>query len=1479
MPREPFPPQQPSQPYPPTQHARFLSAQRLGSNQTIVSSTFSSSRFPTQQLLAAPPPIPVQWDEVSCCWRPEVSAKRQGGGISQHPLSLSPKRKHRPTGQSWKVSAWPIEDSSNSSHSDFEEEKHKQESKKRSSVEETTGGLHPTIMPAPMEANAFAATVPPVVPATVAKVVPYDENMRTEVVTTTPASTSAHEETNDFQALSRQPSKKRGRWGPRPRDAAKLFEAPMTGVMEGVSVHVPQAAPAASTVATCVARATNKAHLNNKEGFVGEESDDDDDSVQVVCVRPAYFCDVVQSNAFASDKNLTQVKLSQAAAPLPATRELPKKETMMIPRTKEGKPICCLCQRFFETVEKLRYHEQVSALHKENLKKLKKSESVVEVVCREAIETEHVPVKTTIDATNACSATHGSLNASTHGDSSGNVQVFPSSQQKQSQVLYDFPMAAADPVLFLGLEILEIKQHVFQSDNVTKNIATQASECCDSVTAGAPAPASLVVRLNGIDYRSEADFCASPRRKKTKSNPTQDKQQNLQLQQDHTAIIPAQGSTKIYGKSLLHPQTKQKQVDLAPQAAPPAETTATIIAQIPQHVVMQQPKRQNVKEENKKEGNKKPVLKIGNTVKPSIARRKRSYDSNSKAGQETKRPRGRPPVGKEWDAERGKYVPTKEQSKCKVAHEETRLIKEKAAAAPPPSVPAAESGQPQREIKIPSRSVSSAAKAKTKPATRKQQLLEKLLELVKRDAQALLEREKAELLSSLPESVLKRFGCVGFCKWAKSYLPALSLSPYSIQPGEARDKWMEMFKEMQSTGRSLEKTNLLVYWYGEQDPGNRYSLVSPKRFIPYEEAKPHMLDFAKRAQQKHALGKRLSTGDQARLRALDEMRNDLAKPNPEDRKPFDFLEGFEHTTVDDLDVDSDFGDDEETFLAEYAHDCLLKLPGSGRSRAPSAKQCLVFPSTPTCKNKDDHSSSLHDPNADWVPKTADHSNTSTGAADSNDDDDSDDVVDSSPEKAESLSEVDELPHKDDLTVKQRQNTQTDDHRSLEHPQSPGANRSDTTTTSNIRLTKQTRGLRSLNRILAKDSVIVTNQGNEHDESSGSHIITVPGGTSSPAVLLSDTNTNAVHSACHRLDQLHEAAPATSLEEKDAGRNHVLEAGNEHKSEMPKTISASPAMDRGSNETASSVVAKENAPLVSDRSKQDSATVPLREKQDQMSTRSRIRKIITPRYGHLKLNRHGQPRAKVKPMVDSGTPKSPNRSPKRKKSAKASPARFWDDSDEVARFEHALLARQNTQGNERHCKAGRESPPYCSGGQIKSSPSCQVAKPKGAGNPGGGTSQPKSSTAKLIIDCTLGDEVRLMTSLKEEGVSELIKGDTHPHAKVKSSRLTRVESSSTGAADNLREGRDCQLEPFLSNSFPEHDEARGSSGDESEFSIHFPEISPDEISMLKRHAHWAVFAQMMTKICEERDIALERVAKLQSMLLDKNEGRGQLSSAG
>lgn len=50
--------------------------------------------------------------------------------------------------------------------------------------------------------------------------------------------------------------------------------------------------------------------------------------------------------------------------------QLNNKPPMMMAMTKSGKPICLVCKRKFESMEKLKQHEELSALHKSNLVKI-----------------------------------------------------------------------------------------------------------------------------------------------------------------------------------------------------------------------------------------------------------------------------------------------------------------------------------------------------------------------------------------------------------------------------------------------------------------------------------------------------------------------------------------------------------------------------------------------------------------------------------------------------------------------------------------------------------------------------------------------------------------------------------------------------------------------------------------------------------------------------------------------------------------------------------------------------------------------------------------------------------------------------------------------------------------------------------------------------------------------------------------------------
>ncbi|KAL3932418.1 MAG: hypothetical protein SGBAC_010856 [Bacillariaceae sp.] len=66
-------------------------------------------------------------------------------------------------------------------------------------------------------------------------------------------------------------------------------------------------------------------------------------------------------------------KWSEKQAELKAETRLGDESTQKIQWTKKGKPICQLCQRKFQSVEKLRLHERESEMHMQNLVKLEKA--------------------------------------------------------------------------------------------------------------------------------------------------------------------------------------------------------------------------------------------------------------------------------------------------------------------------------------------------------------------------------------------------------------------------------------------------------------------------------------------------------------------------------------------------------------------------------------------------------------------------------------------------------------------------------------------------------------------------------------------------------------------------------------------------------------------------------------------------------------------------------------------------------------------------------------------------------------------------------------------------------------------------------------------------------------------------------------------------------------------------------------------------
>mmetsp|Transcript_2196 Transcript_2196/g.4627 ORF Transcript_2196/g.4627 Transcript_2196/m.4627 type:complete len:447 (-) Transcript_2196:437-1777(-) len=189
-----------------------------------------------------------------------------------------------------------------------------------------------------------------------------------------------------------------------------------------------------------------------------------------------------------------------------------------------------------------------------------------------------------------------------------------------------------------------------------------------------------------------------------------------------------------------------------------------------------------------------------------------------------------------------------------------------------------------------------------------------------------LEDEKNEIMGNVPHSIQSFWGEIGFAKWGKSYLPVLNLGPYQVPPGEARNSWMSMYQKMKEKGRSLEKMSFLVYWYGEEKRESYYSIVAHLSFIKYDDAKQKMKDFASAALKKREAGKRPTADDQQKLRALDQMLEDLAKhPDQRKRGDVEFQERHQLLSIHDVDnyIEENGLDDFEVDASDKNH---VKMP-------------------------------------------------------------------------------------------------------------------------------------------------------------------------------------------------------------------------------------------------------------------------------------------------------------------------------------------------------------------------------------------------------------------------------------------------------------------------------------------------------------------------------------------------------------------------
>jgi hypothetical protein len=175
------------------------------------------------------------------------------------------------------------------------------------------------------------------------------------------------------------------------------------------------------------------------------------------------------------------------------------------------------------------------------------------------------------------------------------------------------------------------------------------------------------------------------------------------------------------------------------------------------------------------------------------------------------------------------------------------------------------------------------------------------------------EAERDQVLDDLPDSIKDMFGTIGFCQVAANddsdddeemvsnkataaaeYVPCLIVSPYDVPPRPVRDVyWFDYYSKCKRT-KSLRQLDYLIYHYGSTDPTDCYSFIKHDEFKTYEDGVRDGDDqLPGRIQTKIAAGQMLSEEEECRVRGLQEMREDIAKPHEDRKRNADFKERHE----------------------------------------------------------------------------------------------------------------------------------------------------------------------------------------------------------------------------------------------------------------------------------------------------------------------------------------------------------------------------------------------------------------------------------------------------------------------------------------------------------------------------------------------------------------------------------------------------------
>lgn len=87
------------------------------------------------------------------------------------------------------------------------------------------------------------------------------------------------------------------------------------------------------------------------------------------------------------------------------------------------------------------------------------------------------------------------------------------------------------------------------------------------------------------------------------------------------------------------------------------------------------------------------------------------------------------------------------------------------------------------------------------------------VENTKKEQALKFQKEEDAILSSLPMEIKNDFKQIGFAKWDGQYQCVLQLGPYDVCPGEVRDLWMKMFKEVSEVVMPVGFKHVILAFY------------------------------------------------------------------------------------------------------------------------------------------------------------------------------------------------------------------------------------------------------------------------------------------------------------------------------------------------------------------------------------------------------------------------------------------------------------------------------------------------------------------------------------------------------------------------------------------------------------------------------------------------------------------------------------------